>query len=416
MAELDHFESYEWLGFFWTPDKKLEFPGKLTYSPEKGIRLDFMCPAGQRIARHNHIHGALATGEICTLFGDFNPDTFGAHFGKISIYKANLTFFAAIFGAHTSLDEKFPSSYLDFTNFQEFCHPQGYKDFARYKKEPIHECKIDDLEISIVNNGKFKYLGLNTANLFHCDNEEVTKEIEQALSAIQEKHKDEEIFTRTDIGWELKINSTAEMTYTEINKNILLLERLLSLLIFHPVRRKKISILSKLDNQPGKVERLPVLTSLFDISGNKINILKREIFNLHQPITPRNLPDFPLIITNWMRSHEGFSSFAQRIENRFGKVHEHELRAGLVLALAQLEAIAHDLGNKKEKDKYDHPIKIYDKTQIEDALRTVLFTPTDSTVGKSLSDLRGEIAHVGRPMKLLKKNGHKRPIHSFPVH
>ena len=87
MAKYDHYEKYEWLGTFWTPDKSIEFPGKLTYSPEDGIELDFLYPMGKKVHKTEYIYGDLSTGEPCTLYGLFNPENFGFYSGKISIYK-----------------------------------------------------------------------------------------------------------------------------------------------------------------------------------------------------------------------------------------------------------------------------------------------------------------------------------------
>src|SRR5471032_3271029 len=120
LKKYDHYQEYEWLGKFWTPDKSLEFPGKLTYTPENGIRLDFFYPmAGETIAASDHIFGALSTGEICTLFGRFNPDNFGFHSGKISIYKGSIRFTAILFGENSPPVMEYAGIWLDFTNFQE---------------------------------------------------------------------------------------------------------------------------------------------------------------------------------------------------------------------------------------------------------------------------------------------------------
>ncbi len=49
--ELDYFGSYEWMGKFSTPDNVLEFPGKLTHTPEQGARLEFFCSMDTKVER-----------------------------------------------------------------------------------------------------------------------------------------------------------------------------------------------------------------------------------------------------------------------------------------------------------------------------------------------------------------------------
>lgn len=401
----DHFESYEWLGLFWTTNQEIEFPGKLVYTPEDGITLEFMCSAGQKFEKSSYVYGALATGEKCTLLGNFDSAYFGFHFGEISIYKGKPKFYAAIFGVHTNPDEKFPGFSLDITNFQEFCHPQGWKDLAKYSTEPLFKSKIDDLEISIINTGKFSYLGNNLENLFHCENKDVVEKISNAIFEISQEHKDEEILQRKDIGWELWAESSIEMCYSEISKNIILLEHLIALLIFSPARRTEASILRRSSQVEGKFERLPLLTSLFDISKHKIKVLQREISNFHQAITPRTINNFSEVISNWFKEHEAYQSFASQVSNRFGRYHDHELRALIVLHLVQLEAISISLGN--HKDKYNFPLNKYDKTNIRDLIGSIFKLNDNSKIGAHLSKLRGEIAHLAASNNILSKIGSK---------
>lgn len=403
--QYNHFENYEWLGLFWTPNKEIEFPGKLIYTPEDGILLEFMCAAGKKFEKTSCLHGALATGETCTLLGNFDSSRFGFHFGEISIYKGKPKFNAVIFGVHTFPDEKFPGFALDLTNFQEFCHPQGLKHLAKYSSQPLFKSKIKNLEISIINTGKFSYLGNTIENLFHCKNEEVIDKISKAILEISQQHEHDEIMQRKDIGWELWVENSEKMPYVEINKNISLLENLLSLLIFSPVLRSEASILRESKQVEGKFERLPLLTSLFDVSKHKIKILQKEISNFHQAITPRTVSNFSEIISNWFASYEGFQSFVLQIANRFGRYHEHELRASIVLSLTQLEAISHYLGSNKQKDKYDLPLERYDKTNVRGVLKYTFELDDIGKLGEKLQELRGEIAHVGRPARLIKKIG-----------
>lgn len=170
MKKYDHFEKHEWIGLFLAEsdclkkenniesESHIEFPGKLSYSIENGVQLDFMCPMGRKIKKSLYIYGALENGEKCTLFGNFDPQTFGFHSGEVSIYKAKIIFESVIFGIHITTEEKFDGISIDFTNFQEFCHPQGFRDLAQYSEEPIFKENHEDIEISLVNKAKFKSL------------------------------------------------------------------------------------------------------------------------------------------------------------------------------------------------------------------------------------------------------------------
>lgn len=399
----NHFERYEWLGLFWTPNTKIEFPGKLVYTPEDGITLEFICSAGQQLEKSSYIHGDLATGEKCTLLGNFDSAYFGFSFGEISIYKANPRFYAAIFGVYTTPIEKFPGFSLDITNFQEFCYPQGWKEHANYSEGPLLKSKIDDLEISIINTGKFSFIGNDINNLFHCKNNIVTEKISKALFEIFQEHKDEEILQRKDIGWELWAESSNGMCYSDISKNITSLEHLIALLLFSPVRRTEASILRHSSKVEGKHERTPLLISMFDISKHKIKVLNREISNFHQAITLRKINNFSDVISNWFIENEAYQTFASLISNKFGRYYDHELRALIILHLVQLEAISISLG--KHKDKYNYPLEKYDKANIRDLIRSIFKLNENKKIGENLSKLRGEIAHLAAPNKIISKIG-----------
>lgn len=414
MKKYDHFEEYEWIGLFWaeiTPKESeesieskdyMEFPGKLTYSIENGVQLSFLCPAGNKVKRSKYIHGALENGEKCTLFGDFNPDGFGFHFGEISIYKAKITFNSAIFGVHTTTEEKFDGISLDLTNFQEFCHPQGFLDWAKYSEKPIFSEDHGDIEISLVNSAKFKSLEFNVDTLFHCRNEEADLEIKSAIKEIIEKYKSEEILTRTDIGWELLLKNKNGLNIYEATKNTLLIEQFLSLLIFSPTRRTTLNILKRSDEQPDRFKYLSTLTSLFDISKYKEKVLKKDLSHMHLPINGRNI-NFGKTIKKWFMEHEKFQMYAFSLSNKFGRTTEPEIRSEIIVNLAQIEAISHSLGKTKSSEKYDFPISHYDKGQISETLRRSLKLSGSEKIGTALSELRSDIAHFGRPITRSKK-------------
>ena len=91
MNKYNHFEDYEWFGQFHSPDKEVEFPGKLTYTPENGLILEFICPY-QHIKPYSYIHGILSDYAACTLFGKFDSREFGFHIGTNSIFKGKIRF------------------------------------------------------------------------------------------------------------------------------------------------------------------------------------------------------------------------------------------------------------------------------------------------------------------------------------
>lgn len=402
MASFDHYEKYEWLGVFWTPDQSIQFSGKLTYSPENGVELEFLYPmTGGRAKKTNHIYGALVNGEPCTLYGSFNPDGFGFHAGKISIYKGRCRFWAALFGGNFPPEEKYDGVWLDLTNFQEFCYPQGFKDFAKYSPKPIQQVTSQDLTISIVNSGKFKFLGDSLENFFYCDNEKVMHEISSFFGDLKEKYPEDLVHARGDIGWIFEVRSSGGLTVEDVLvKQVHSAENLLSLLVYSPIRRKEISIMKKSHSSPGKFESLPLLTSLFDLDKFKIAVLQRKLSHMDLPITAKS-SNFAELFAKWKDIEDGVRLFTGIISNRFGKSYQHQLYAEIVLVLTQLEAISYSLG-AKAKEKYTLALCRYASKEIVNQMKAYFAVADNEKLGKALTDLRAEVAHVGKPSKHLK--------------
>ena len=398
--EYDHYETYEWLGTFWTPDNAIQFSGKLTYTPENGVELEFLYSmSGKRIEKTNYIYGALSSGEPCTLYGCFDPDSFGFHAGKIHIYQGKLGFGCALFGENAPPEEKYDGAWLDLTNFQEFCHPQGYKDFAKYTSKPLQQIKTKDLEISLVNSGRFKF-GNFFENSLYCENEDVVSEINGFFRKIRENYPDEIIYTRNDIGWILKVRADEGLGVEGVIKKVFSLESLISLLVYFPVRRKVVSVMKKSSLVEGKFEALSLLVGLFDMDKFKIDVLKKPLLHMSLPITPKN-SNIADLFARWLEAEDGFELFAVMISNHFGKIHQHQLYAEIVLMLTQLEAISYSFG-KKAKEKYTYSIEKYATVDVINFLKSYFSVDKSEKLGECLSDLRAEVAHVGKPPKHLK--------------
>ncbi len=400
----NHFSSYEWLGEFWIPGQEVKLTGKLIYSPEDGITLEFFCPF-HRNFRSSYLHGVLNTSDNCTLFGNFDLTHLGFNFGQNAICNGRSEFDAAIFGIHTTPDDEFPGFALDMTNFQEFCFPQGWKDRAPYSQEPLVKCEHGTLEVSIGHAGTFSLVGDDVANLFHCDNTVVREKISDAFRKISDEHPEELILKRNDIRWELVAKSSTRMVYGEICRNIASFELLLALLIFSPVQKTEVSVLPNSVGTERALQRMPLLISFFDVSKHKIEVLQKIKSNLNQAIALRNIGDFSKVISNWIKHREAFQSFASQITNRFGRYHEHELKASIVLYLVQLEEISKSLG-AKDNNKYDFAFDRYDKIDINGRIESEFGLDGKSTIGEELSRLRAEIAHLGRPNQILRKIGY----------
>jgi hypothetical protein len=412
MKKYDHFEKYEWIGSFWADsdclkkenqiesEDHIELSGTLSYSIKNGIQLNFLCSTDRKIKKSKYIHGILGSGEKCTLFGNFDPNVLRFHFGEISMCKGKITFEAMIFGIHITTEDKFDGIFMDFTNFQEFVHSQVFINSAKYSKQPIFTEYYGDFEISLINSATFDLLESNIDALFYCKNENVELEIKNAIKDVIKKYKNERLFNRTNIEWKLLLKNKNSLTIDEVIHSTVSIEQFLSLLIFSPIRRTKLSILRRSDEQYCRSE-YSILTTLFDISKYKEKVLKKNLLHNHLPINRINI-DFGKTIKNWFAKKEELQMYAMYIfslSNKFGRITEPEIRSEIIINLVVIESIAQNILKNVAK-KYDAPISHYDKSQISNILREILVT---ENIGKALSDLRGEIAHFAKSPKILKK-------------
>lgn len=394
-----HFQSYEWLGLFSYPDGSVSFPGKLKYSPEFGVQLEYLCDMGAKIGEATYLVGALESGKKCVLVGEFKPHTGGLRIDNISIYRGTWGFPYCIFGTDLSPDNRYTEINADFSNFQEFCFPQGFKSTAPWRKDGVVLFSNDSVEISLQEQANFEFAGDHYANVFHSDNPEILKEIGDFWKLLREKYPQDYLFARKDIHWYLQVRHPSGATARDLLLDIFSYSDLLSLLLFSPVRAVEVSILGEYENE--KKVRHPVLMTLSGLNSDALEFLKKE--TSHQ-LMPINLPsiDASVVFERWWKSCKGYSSFVPKIVHDFGHRTAYQSRSELVLLLTQLEKINDEIKGDKSR-KYQNPIQHYGCAELQSLLRSALslHQRPEEELGIVLSDLRNEIAHFGRPIKLL---------------
>ena len=133
---------------------------------------------------------------------------------------------------------------------------------------------------------------------------------------------------------------------------------------------------------------------------SKVEFLNMKLSHMMLPITATN-SKITEIYAKWLEAENGFELFTATIANDFGKVHRHELYAEIVLTLTQLESISYSLGGKAN-EKYTRAFNKYGCAELMSSIKQYFSISDDEQLGKCLTDLRAEIAHVGKPVKHLK--------------
>lgn len=397
MKTYDQFETYEWLGLFMVPDSDIEFPGRLSYSPEDGVQLEFMCSFDVKMQPVNHLYGALYTGEVCTVFGDFDINKSGEHWGRVAIKKGRLRFNAVIFGV--GLDEKleFDGLWVDFTNFQEFCHPQGFKHYASHKREPLFSFKKDGISIELGTSAEHRDFGSDIDSILITDNQNAKSILRDAFERVHSDYPGE-VTLISDISWNISITSEEKISIGEVLRHVSRMEYLLSILIYHPVRVKSLSIKVRNEKMKGYFDRKSALLSFFDMSNHKIKVLNKAIVHQFLQITP-NTVNLPMVLDKWDDCFKDYLLFIPRISNKFGKYHEHELMGDIVISMTQIENIYNENKTGNYDKRYEEVIDRVDCGTLKGCLYNILHKGKKGNLGKMLSDFRAIAAHSPIPNK-----------------
>lgn len=120
------------------------------------------------------------------------------------------------------------------------------------------------------------------------------------------------------------------------------------------------------------------------------------------PLTIKNI-DIEKAIKEWHDIADGYTSVVSSIQHETGYRTQHGIHSDLVLFSTQLEHI-NLMFKGKTVEKYTGPINKLGSPELIGLLCQKLGV-TNNDYGKQLADLRNEIAHVGRPKKLLTKIG-----------
>jgi hypothetical protein len=118
------------------------------------------------------------------------------------------------------------------------------------------------------------------------------------------------------------------------------------------------------------------------------------------PITFNKI-DFRSVLEQWLCIDDEYISTISTIQRETGFRAIHALYGEVVMHVTQLEAISYDEG--KKDSKFVYPIRKYGSDEVYFAICASFCKAGVTDVGEGISALRNEIAHVGRPKKVLRK-------------
>lgn len=394
-------QSYSWFGRFNYAEGSDWFPGRLRYSPESGVQLDYFMELKLDVLSTTVLFGVLDDGKLCTLYGNFDPSAGGMQIGRASLWKGTRGFNFCLIGEHFPEVHSFVGLDLDFNNLQEFCFPKSMHEQIPYSDKPLLDTDCGEIRVQVVNHAQFGFTSAGLISELYSDNKALLADLESAIGEVIGKHPGSLLFKRKTIGWYLRLLREEGATARRWMEHLYSIELLLSLLLFKPVLPIEMQLRAK--DEEGKIRSYGVLGGIVGLNNQTIPQLSHDDFHETLAIRLQTI-DFGAVVKRWLEVKEGFELFASKIKDDFGTRSEHQCQTEYVLLLAQLESVAQKAGLDHNK-RYEEAIAKFGATALVALILKILDVAAIAEVGQVLSSLRSEIAHFSKARKWLAKIG-----------
>lgn len=393
----------EWTGTFFPPDRQdLAFAGRLRYSPTDGLRLEFARP--MNMADHKlkwrYLLGHTSTGEPLTLVGEFSAERNGLNvkYGMSYWTSAGYPFHYVIFGHHFDDKTTFDTFEFDITCAQEFFAPDGMKRHIPHSTTDIVTARCVAGEVKVIHSSKFGFVYNDLRAYFHSDDTDAMNELQQAYAEIRARHPKFLPFLKRSLDYLFRFVPKNELTIPDAHNIIVSITDLFAMLFFGPAKLTQLFATAR--DKDGK----PFPMTVFPWMINDKATIERSLSKKDYQSLPLNNGDvdFGPLISKWLDKGDRYLTISSLLQSKVNVVSDHEIHGNIVLAAAQLEGMAMQASINTKKGKYEYGLKNHASDKLRRHLSNLLGCVEDD-IGASVSDLRNEIAHVGRPKTLLSK-------------
>lgn len=395
---MELFKDRQWIGEFYVPDQyDKRFPGKIDYSPEEGVILSYAITGNDTPRESEVVYGILDTGDKCTLVGKFKPQQTGfALRNGLSTRPGKVGFYCLLIGEFIKPDEVFWEVNFSLTNMQEFFFPQGHKDWEKFSEKPVFSIKTSYGQIEVGSSASFGSLHDDiTAQIYSRDTDALER-LNQCFKTVKDEYPESSFMLKKDISYRIHIKLDNGLPMRELYDRVKEIADLFALLICNPVYPDSMSIVKRDDgNRPAAIVIYPSL--VLDKRTIKLSTMEHSHFQM--PITKAKI-DLGAIVSAWLDVHKDHSTIISSIQHETGFRDEHSLHGEIVLYATQLESISHT-AHAGGKRKYEYPLVHFGCEKITKCLASIFSSSDLAEIGQCIGDLRNEIAHVGRPKKLL---------------
>lgn len=393
----------EWSGTFYPPGRTdLSFGGRLRYSPTEGVRLEYARPlvAAERDLKWDYLHGHTTSGIPLTLVGSFSSDGsgFNMHNGLTYWSSSGYPFLYVIFGFHFDDQTTFDTFEFDISGAQEFFAPEGAKRHIPYSRTDVISAKTVVGEIKVIHTGNFEFTGNNLDAYFYSTDPAGLEEWQRAYDDIRGRRPEFRPFFRKSLDYLFRFVPDSELTVPGAFKVISRISDLFAVLFFDPAKILHLTAVAR--DGEGKPHPMVV----FPATLNDMATIERSLEERSYHQLPLNCADvdFGSLLCSWLQKDDRFSTVTSMLQGKVSVISSHDVYGSIVLGATQLEDMAVQSGKKSKLEKFEFGLQHFASAALNRHLAK-LFGCQENEIGEAISDLRNEIAHVGRPKKYLVK-------------
>tara|TARA_Y100000780_G_C13693695_1_gene420562 strand:+ start:6149 stop:7486 length:1338 start_codon:yes stop_codon:yes gene_type:complete len=391
------FEKHEFFGEFFHQEETYSsrFAAKIKYSPEKGLRLEYNIADSEVTSECDSLIGILSDGQKCTLIGPFDFNHGGRRFGSVNTKHGTHGFSHLVIGDFVQPDKEFDHSRFTFHHMQEFFCPQGRLDGVPYKEGTLETIGGNGWSIELENRALANDVTNTLTNLIITDNEEAFSEFSSAFDKVKREFPEESFLLRKSLEFLFKYTSDTSKTINDISLDVNKISSLFSIFMDRPTFPDEVKIYSNAE------AKSPVtLLSSIHLESRTVDLAKSNQSHFFMPIN-RNKIDLSIAISTWLELHESYRVLSTTFQYETNYRTLHSAYSDVVLFATNIEAVAKDLGMPTH-DKYEGPINKYGSEELKAAIKNVFISHNSDSLGKNISNLRNELAHVGRPKELIR--------------
>ena len=396
MAKPDLTLDSTWTGEFFVPGLfEARFVGSLSYSLSDGIVLAYRISDDTPLPETEVLHGILDSGEMCTLFGKFSTE--GAGFSvREGLYSKHGRhhFRLIITGGHISADDEYDDSYFMPTGLQELFIPGISKVHARHSEHALLTATLPNASLELRTSSSFGIAPHDVTATYYSSDKSALADLASAFDAVRARHPEAFFMLKKELQYVLRLRFNKPAPPLQAVETVLQICDLFALLLDTPCFPKSIEIV--VNTTEGKQ-----VLGLYPALGLRKDTVTRALRSLSKGQLPLRPSDFDLstLLVNWLNDPRRFSVLVAAIQHDVGFRTEHTTHGDIVLYSAQLESVSYTAGEKDRK--YEFPLSRFGTSSITSILEETFGSVGVAGIGEAIADLRNEVAHLGKPRKLL---------------